>query len=57
MFLSDFDADIIGGERPGTGDKVRYWGNNKNGVGSMKNFINRNKRSVTANLRTPLVWK
>jgi hypothetical protein len=35
MFLTDFDADIIGMERPGTGDKARYWGNNKNGVGLM----------------------
>ncbi|MDH3700255.1 MAG: CoA transferase [Alphaproteobacteria bacterium] len=54
MFLADFGADVIKVERPGTGDEVRYWGNNKNGVGLMYKLINRNKRSITADLRTPL---
>ena len=54
MFLADFGADVIKVERPGTGDEVRFWGNNKNGVGLMYKLINRNKRSVTADLRTPL---
>ena len=54
MFLADFGADVTKVERPGTGDEVRYWGNNKNGVGLMYKLINRNKRSVTADLRTPL---
>jgi crotonobetainyl-CoA:carnitine CoA-transferase CaiB-like acyl-CoA transferase len=54
MFLADFGADVIKVERPGTGDEVRYWGNNKDGVGLMYKLINRNKRSVTADLRTPL---
>ena len=54
MFLGDSGADIIKVERPGTGDEIRYWGNNKNGVGLMYKLINRNKRSVTADLRTPL---
>ncbi len=54
MFLADFGADVIKVERPGTGDEVRYWGNSKNGVGLMYKLINRNKRSVTADLRTPL---
>jgi formyl-CoA transferase len=54
MFLADFGADVVKVERPETGDEVRYWGNNKDGVGLMYKFINRNKRSVTADLRTPL---
>ncbi len=54
MFLGDSGADIIKVERPGTGDEIRYWGNNKNGVGLMYKLVNRNKRSVTADLRTPL---
>ena len=54
MFLGDVGADVIKVERPDTGDEIRYWGNNKNGVGLMYKLINRNKRSVTADLRTPL---
>ena len=53
MFLGDYGAEVVKVERPGTGDEVRYWGNNKNGVGLMYKFINRNKKSVTADLRTP----
>ena len=41
MFLADFGADVIKVERPGTGDEVRFWGNNKNGVGLMYKLINR----------------
>ena len=54
MFLGDAGADVIKVERPGTGDEIRYWGNNKDGVGLMYKLVNRNKRSVTADLRTPL---
>tara|TARA_B100000700_G_scaffold171854_1_gene189837 strand:+ start:182 stop:1429 length:1248 start_codon:yes stop_codon:yes gene_type:complete len=54
MFLGDFGADVIKVERPGTGDEIRYWGNNKDGVGLMYKLVNRNKRSVTADLRTQL---
>jgi crotonobetainyl-CoA:carnitine CoA-transferase CaiB-like acyl-CoA transferase len=54
MFLADFGAEVIKVERPGTGDEVRYWGNNKDGVGLMYKLINRNKKSVTADLRTPI---
>ena len=36
------------------GDESRYWGNNKDGVGLYFKVINRNKKSVTADLRTPL---
>lgn len=54
MFLGDFGADVIKVERPGSGDEMRYWGNDKDGVGLMYKLINRNKRSVTADLKTPL---
>ena len=52
MFLGDYGADIIKVEKPDLGDEIRYWGNNKNGVGLMYKLINRNKRSVTGDLRT-----
>lgn len=54
MYLGDFGADVIKVERPDTGDELRLWGHNKNGVGLMYKLVNRNKRSVTADLRTPL---
>jgi crotonobetainyl-CoA:carnitine CoA-transferase CaiB-like acyl-CoA transferase len=54
MFLSDFGADVIKVERPGTGDEVRRWGEVKNGVGLYYKAVNRNKKSVTADLRTPM---
>ena len=53
MFLADFGADVTKVERPDSGDELRYWGNNKNGVGLMYKLVNRSKRSVTADLRTP----
>jgi len=54
MFLADFGAEVIKVERPDTGDECRYWGNNKDGVGLYFKVINRNKKSVTADLHTPL---
>ena len=54
MFLADFGAEVIKVERPETGDELRFWGNDKNGVGLMYKMVNRNKQSVTADLRTPL---
>ncbi len=54
MFLADFGADVVKVERPDTGDESRYWGNSKNGVGLYYKVLNRNKRSITADLRTPL---
>lgn len=54
MFLADFGADVIKVERPKTGDEVRFWGNNKDGIGLMYKLINRNKRSVTADLKSPI---
>ena len=54
MFLADFGADVIKVERPGRGDELRFWGENKGGVGLYYKVINRNKRSVTLDLHTPL---
>jgi crotonobetainyl-CoA:carnitine CoA-transferase CaiB-like acyl-CoA transferase len=54
MFLADFGAEVIKVERPETGDESRYWGNAKNGIGLYFKVLNRNKKSVTADLRTPL---
>ncbi len=53
MFLADFGADVVKVERPGKGDECRYWGENKNGVGLYYKVVNRNKRTVTADLHTP----
>ena len=53
MFLADFGADVVKIERPGSGDEVRYWGRNKNGVGLYYKILGRGKKSVTADLRTP----
>lgn len=54
MFLSDFGADVIKVEQPRRGDEVRYWGNDKDGVGLYYKVLNRNKRAITLDLRTPL---
>jgi crotonobetainyl-CoA:carnitine CoA-transferase CaiB-like acyl-CoA transferase len=53
MFLADFGADVIKVERPLIGDEIRRWGEVKNGVGLYYKAVNRSKKSVTADLRTP----
>jgi crotonobetainyl-CoA:carnitine CoA-transferase CaiB-like acyl-CoA transferase len=53
MFLADFGAEVIKVERPGLGDEVRRWGEVKNGIGLYYKAVNRGKKSVTADLRTP----
>ncbi len=54
MFLADFGADVIKVERPGRGDELRFWGENKDGVGLYYKVVNRNKRSITLDLHTAL---
>ena len=54
MFLGDYGAQVVKLEHPGRGDEMRFWGENKDGVGLYYKVINRNKKSVTADLRTPL---
>lgn len=53
MFLADFGADVVKVERPGHGDEIRRWGEVKDGVGLYYKAVNRSKKSVTADLRTP----
>lgn len=54
MYLADFGADVIKVERPGLGDELRRWGRHKNGVGLYFKVVNRGKRSITADLHTPM---
>lgn len=53
MFLADFGAEVIKVERPGHGDEVRYWGENKDGVGLYFKVLGRGKKSLELDLRTP----
>jgi crotonobetainyl-CoA:carnitine CoA-transferase CaiB-like acyl-CoA transferase len=53
MFLADFGAEVIKVERPDTGDELRKWGESKSGVGLYFKVVNRGKRSITLDLRTP----
>ncbi|MGQ9848896.1 MAG: CaiB/BaiF CoA transferase family protein [Aggregatilineaceae bacterium] len=57
MLLGDLGADVIKVEQPGTGDGTRQWGPPWHGAGEAAlsayyASINRNKRSVTLNLKT-----
>ncbi len=54
MQLADYGADVIKIEHPIRGDGLRGWGNLKNGVGLYHKVLNRNKRSVSADLGTAL---
>jgi formyl-CoA transferase len=53
MLLADYGADVIKIEQPGTGDGTRQWG--PPWVGEESAYflsVNRNKRSMTLNLKT-----
>ena len=52
MFLADFGAEVLKVEKPLTGDVMRLWGENKNGVGLYFKVINRGKKSITLDLHT-----
>lgn len=52
-YLGEFGAEVIKVEQPQGGDPIRSWGTQKDGVGLMWKSVGRNKRSVTADLRTP----
>ena len=54
MYLGDYGAEVIKVERPDGGDELRGWGHAKDGFGLYFKVVNRNKRFVTADLRTPL---
>lgn len=51
QILADFGADVIKIERPGMGDWSRKWGPYVNGVSLPFANLNRNKRSITPNLK------
>jgi CoA:oxalate CoA-transferase len=51
MFLADMNADVIKIEAPGEGDSVRRQGAARNGLSWYFAAYNRNKRSVTLDLR------
>jgi len=54
MVLGDFGAEIIKVEQPGRGDDTRQWGPPFSPGGQSAYFlsVNRNKRSITLNLKT-----
>ena len=53
MFLGDFGADVIKAEHPTRGDELRRWGHRKGDVGLFFKVLNRNKRTITLDLKSP----
>ena len=53
MILADLGAEIIKIEQPGKGDDSRAYGPHKNGESAYFMSLNRNKESVTLNMKTP----
>jgi formyl-CoA transferase len=52
-FFAEFGAEVIKVEPPGTGDPLRQWRKLHNGTSLWWYVQNRNKKSVTVNLREP----
>lgn len=53
MLLADLNAEVIKIETPGEGDPLRHQGESREGLSWYYAGYNRNKRSVTLNLRLP----
>ncbi len=53
MFLADMGAEVIKVEDPDGGDPVRHQGEARNGYSLYFASFNRNKRSITLDLRSP----
>jgi formyl-CoA transferase len=51
--LADFGAEVIKVERPGRGDELRNWRLYEGDTSMLFRTINRNKKSVVLDLRTP----
>ena len=49
--LGDMGAEVIKVERPGTGDLIRHWDTVVRGLSSGYVWLNRNKRSLTVDLK------
>ncbi|MFC4565281.1 CaiB/BaiF CoA transferase family protein [Nocardiopsis mangrovi] len=52
--LADFGAEVIKVERPGRGDELRNWRLYAGDVSMLFRTVNRNKKSVVLDLKTPL---
>jgi itaconate CoA-transferase len=50
--LADMGAEVIKIERPGIGDLIRHWDSAVKGLSSGYVWLNRNKRSVTIDVKT-----
>ena len=53
MILADMGAEVIKVEEPGKGDDTRSWPPFVNGEATYFMSVNRNKKSVTLNLKSP----
>jgi alpha-methylacyl-CoA racemase len=53
MLLADMGADVVKVEEPGGGDFLRWTPPLADGQGVLFNAVNRNKRSITLNLKSP----
>jgi crotonobetainyl-CoA:carnitine CoA-transferase CaiB-like acyl-CoA transferase len=51
--LADFGAEVVKVERPGTGDELRRWRLHGGDTSLLFRTLNRNKRSITIDLREP----
>jgi itaconate CoA-transferase len=51
LLLSDMGAEIIKVERPGVGDLIRYWDQAVRGLSSGYVWLNRNKQSLTVDVK------
>jgi itaconate CoA-transferase len=51
--LADMGSEVVKIERPGTGDVIREWDSAVRGLSSGYVWLNRNKRSVTLDVKAP----